>query len=68
MINEPPDSYSEVEEWVVLWFPPDRDREWKTNDEAKARRKAAKDGVAQWNPLLEHRITTTVVVSELVAL
>lgn len=66
----PPDeSTSTADEWVVVWFPPDAaQREKRFKDEDKARRFAAEDDVAEWAPLLDHRITTTTVVSELVPL
>jgi hypothetical protein len=60
---------STVEEWVVVWFPPDaRDRTRRFTEESKARAFAATPDIAEWNPLLDHRITTTIVVSELVPL
>lgn len=52
-------------EYVVLWFHPDGDKTktFRETDRAhadperRARAYAAKDDVAEWNPLLIHRIT-----------
>ncbi len=57
-----------TEEWVVVWFPPDGDRSKRLASEPQARRHAARPDVADWNPLLEHRVTVTMVVSELLPL
>lgn len=62
------DGATVVEEWVVLWFPPEGDRDKRFTDEAKARRFARREDVAEWNPLLDHRVTTTTVKSEFVPL
>lgn len=58
-----------TEKWVVVWFPPDApERERRFDTERAARRFAASADVAVWNPLLDHRITTSWIVSELVPL
>lgn len=54
-----------TERWMVLWFPPDaaeRQRTFATVD--AARNFARSEDVADWNPLIEHQITT--VITELV--
>lgn len=57
-----------IEEWVIVWFPPEADRSRKFRREQAARDFAATEEVAQWHPLMEHRRTTTSVESELVPL
>lgn len=55
------------EEWIIIWFPPSGDRKKVFRTEAEAREFAATDEEASdWNPLLEHRVTT--VVSEILPL
>lgn len=56
------------EEWILTWFAPDGDKQYRTPDEDKARKKATREGVAEWNPLLELRTTTVVIQSKLVPL
>ena len=56
------------EEWILTWFAPDGDKQYRTPDEDKARKKATREGVAEWNPLLEHRITRVTVETMLVTL
>lgn len=61
----PDETVTVTDRWVVVWFPPDapeRERSFDTED--AARRFAAKDDIAAWAPLLDHRITTTMLVSE----
>lgn len=62
------DGTTEVEEYVVVWFPPEGDRAKAFATEARARKFAASEDVTEWNPLLEHRITIHTVVSELLPL
>lgn len=61
----------EFHSWKVVWFAPDGDKA-KTftgdNAEARARKFAEKEWVADWNPLLEHVMVTTITVSELLPL
>jgi hypothetical protein len=65
----PDEAVTTVEEWVVVWFPPDApERSRRFTVEDKARTFAVSEDVAVYAPLLDHRITTTVVVSELVPL
>ena len=67
----PPEHITKTEEWVVVWFPPEGDHRKTftgTDAEDKARQFARTDDVSEWNPLLDHRIVTTMVVSELVPL
>jgi hypothetical protein len=65
----PDEGSTTVEEWVVAWFPPDvEQRRKRFTDEAKARSFAAEEPASKWHPLLEHRLTTTVIVAEFVPL
>lgn len=58
-----------TDEWVVVWFPPgEPTREKRFGDEARARMFAVREDIADWAPLLEHRVTTTSVVAELIPL
>ena len=60
---------TETEEWVVIWFPPNRpDKARAFETEEKARAFAATEDVADWCPLLEHRVVTMLVVTELIPL
>lgn len=82
-MTQPDDGTTEVEEWVVTWFPPDQPDRSRAftgeRAEEKARAFAARNepfrdpyradyDVAQWNPLLEHRVTIMMVTSEIVPL
>lgn len=65
----PPETVTVKEQWVVVWFPPTApQREKRFTEEDKAREFAADPDVAEWAPLLDHRITTTTVESQLVPL
>lgn len=55
-------------EWILTWFAPDGDHQLRTADEEKARKRATREGVAEWNPLLEKRTTTVEIRTELVPL
>ena len=58
-----------VDEWVIVWFPPNEAqclRKFRT--ETAARSFAAGKAVAYWNPLMEHRRITMSVESKLVPL
>lgn len=58
---------TEIElEWIIMWFPPEGDCKRKFRNEQAARRYAATEVVAKWNPLME-KITKSV-TSELVPL
>lgn len=47
-----------VEEWLVVWFPPDKERDQRNFTTAEqAQKYAAKQ---DWNPLIVHRTTTIV--------
>jgi hypothetical protein len=54
-----------TERWIVLWFPPEGDKQKTFTDEGSARRFAAREddyevtGIAQHAPLLLHRIVVT---------
>jgi hypothetical protein len=71
--TRPEDGTTVREEWVVVWFPPDTPVRRKaytggSNAEGRARRFATREDVAGWHPLLEHRVVTTDVVTEIVSL
>lgn len=57
-----------TEDWVILWFPPDADRNRKFRSEESARAFAATEEVASWNPLMELRRVTTIVETTMVPL
>lgn len=42
-------------EWRVIWFPPTKKDQVFQGDEDAVRRKAARDDVAEWNPIIEKR-------------
>jgi hypothetical protein len=48
-----------AEKFVVVWFPPEGDRERTFTLEVPARTFAAKRGVGDWNPILLRRVTVT---------
>lgn len=59
-----------TEEWVVVWFPPDfpqRRKSCKTEEEAQVYA-ATNENAAQWNPLIEHKVTTISEISRYVPL
>lgn len=52
--------HGDHEEWTVIWFPPDGDKSKTFQNETAAKRFAKRDDhkvdVANWNPLLVHRV------------
>lgn len=43
-------------EWRVIWFPADAPDRVFVGTEAAVRRRASREDVAEWNPLVERRV------------